>query len=282
MTDRKRVAETNRRSWNAATAAHNSHKKDQADFLRGGGTTLFREEIELLGDVRAKRLVHLQCNCGQDTLSLAALGAEVTGVDISDEAIAFAQRLAEDVGRTAKFVHSDVFDWFDACEPASFDVAFASYGALPWVSDLTQWMRGVAKVLRRGGRFVSIEFHPYAWSIDGDGRLVDSYFLPGANEEPRGVADYVARSVDGLTPMGRVRGVASFENPNPAVFFQYTVAECVQAVIDAGLTLTTLREYPYSNGCSIVDTMMMTDGRRFVPKEGIPSYPLMFAMVAHL
>src|SRR5262249_18500319 len=76
--------EANRLSWNAATDANNSHKQDQAEFFRAGGSTLYPEEVELLGDVRGKTLVHLQCNAGQDTLSLARLGAVVTGVDISD------------------------------------------------------------------------------------------------------------------------------------------------------------------------------------------------------
>ena len=86
---RKDLHEANRLSWNAATQAHNSHKIDQAGFLRRGGSTLFAEELALLGDVRGLRIAHLQCNAGQDSLSLAALGALVTGVDISDEAIAF-------------------------------------------------------------------------------------------------------------------------------------------------------------------------------------------------
>ncbi len=86
---RNDLHEANRLSWNAATRAHNSHKLDQAGFLRRGGTTLFPEELALLGDVRGLRIAHLQCNAGQDSLSLAARGALVTGVDISDEAIAF-------------------------------------------------------------------------------------------------------------------------------------------------------------------------------------------------
>ena len=85
---RKHIHETNRLAWNAATQAHNSHKGDQARYLREGGSTLFPEEVELLGGLAGKSLVHLQCNAGQDTLSLAKLGATVTGVDISDEAIA--------------------------------------------------------------------------------------------------------------------------------------------------------------------------------------------------
>ena len=77
-----------RRSWNLATRVHNHHKRDQAAFLRDGGSTLFPEETELVGELRGKRLLHLLCNSGQDSLSLAGRGAQVTGVDLSDEAIA--------------------------------------------------------------------------------------------------------------------------------------------------------------------------------------------------
>ena len=87
--------EANRLSWNAATVAHNSHKGDQAAFFRKGGSTLFPEEARLLGDVKGLSVLHLQCNAGQDSLSIARLGAEVTGVDISDEAVDFATRLSQ-------------------------------------------------------------------------------------------------------------------------------------------------------------------------------------------
>src|SRR3712207_1106866 len=125
---RKDLHEENRIAWNAATVAHNSHKVDQAGFLRGGGSTLYPEEIELLGDLTGKSLVHLQCNAGQDTLSLAQLGATVVGVDISDEAIAFAQQLSGESGIPATFVRSDVFDWLAdaATKPERYDVVFSS------------------------------------------------------------------------------------------------------------------------------------------------------------
>src|SRR5205807_5965692 len=101
--------EDNRRSWNAATRAHNSHKRDQAAFLRGGGSTLFPEELELIGELSGRSLLHLGCNSGQDTLSLARLGARVTGIDISDEAIAFAERLSEESGIAGTFERADVY-----------------------------------------------------------------------------------------------------------------------------------------------------------------------------
>jgi len=90
---------------------HNSHKASQAQYLREGGSTLFPEEVELLGDITGKNLVHLQCNCGQDSLSLVQLGAAVTGVDISDEAISFARQLSKESGLAAHFIRSDVYDW---------------------------------------------------------------------------------------------------------------------------------------------------------------------------
>src|SRR5581483_7586423 len=100
---RKELHEENRLSWNAATVAHNSHKGDQAAFFRKGGSTLRPEELELLGDVRGQAIVHLQCNSGQDTLSMARLGAVMTGVDISDTAIDFARQLSQDSGIPAQW-----------------------------------------------------------------------------------------------------------------------------------------------------------------------------------
>src|SRR5215467_11974926 len=110
---RKELHEENRLTWNEATVAHNSHKGDQAAFFRQGGTTLHLEELELLGDLEGRSVVHLQCNSGQDTLSLARLGAHVTGVDISDTAINFARQLSHDSGIPAVFERMDIYDWLE-------------------------------------------------------------------------------------------------------------------------------------------------------------------------
>ncbi|MEK7951073.1 class I SAM-dependent methyltransferase [Luteolibacter sp. Y139] len=171
MVIRPDLHENNRLSWNAATVAHNRHKPDQAGFLRGGGSTLFPEEIGLLGAVQGKAVLHLLCNSGQDTLSIAALGAEVTGVDISDEAIDFAQRLSAESGIAGTFERSDVYPWLEkaASDGRRFDTVFCSYGALCWLSDLGTFLRGVAGVLKTGGRFVCMEFHPFAMIFDEQG-----------------------------------------------------------------------------------------------------------------
>src|SRR3712207_2641501 len=112
----KNLREQNRLSWNAVVGAHDSHRGDLAGFLREGGSTLFPEERTLLGDLDGKMLAHLQCNSGGDSLSLALLGASVTGVDISDEAISSARRLSMSSGIPADFVRADIYDWLTRSE----------------------------------------------------------------------------------------------------------------------------------------------------------------------
>lgn len=276
--------EDNRQSWNSATKAHNSHKGDQAAFLRSGGSTLFPEELELLGDITGQRLVHLQCNSGQDTLSLAALGAEVTGVDISDEAVSFATTLSADCGIPGTFVRSDLFDWFEQSEADQFDIGFSSYGALIWLSDLAASGAGIAKVLRPGGRFVIVEFHPMWGMLDDDWQLASDYWMTGTGPVTwtHGVGDYVAQAGDGLVPWGYQAGMAEVPDPTPAHEFIWGMSDIIGALLGAGLRLDAFREYPWSNGFARGSGVRQLPGRRFVPPDGVPTFPLMFGLAVSL
>ena len=142
----RELREQNRLSWNAATRAHNSHKAVQVALMRDGGSTLDAEELGLLGELAGNRLLHLLCNSGQDSLSLAALGARVTGVDISDVAIDFAKGLSVESGIPATFHRADVYDWLEAARDRGerFDIAFCSYGSICWLSDLKRWAAGIS------------------------------------------------------------------------------------------------------------------------------------------
>ncbi len=280
---RKDLHEANRRAWNAATVAHNSHKADQAKFLREGGTTLFPEELALLGEIAGRSLVHLQCNAGQDTLNLARLGASVTGVDISDEAIAFARRLAADAGIPARFVRADIYDWLEETARGAerFDLAFSSYGAIPWLSDIRRWARGIAAILKPGGRFALVEFHPFAMVFDEGWKLAFPYFAEGQPLSwESGIGDYVAAAGGALSPSGHLEGVANFANPHPGHEFPWGLGAVVGALLDAGLILTALEEYPYANGAKLFNDMRETPGRRMIPPEGIPALPLMYGLAA--
>ena len=274
----KDLHQANRISWNAATEAHNSHKRDQAAFFRSGGSTLYPEEIELLGDLHGRSLLHLQCNAGQDTLSLARLGATVTGVDISDTAIDFARQLAKEAAIPATFVRADIYDWLETAE-TTYDMVFSSYGALIWLSDLRTWGQGVARVLKPGGRVVLMEFHPVLVAFDEGWRLAFDAMGGGRNSFG-GVGDYVALSGEVLTPSGYLEGVVSFENPHPSHEFSWGVADIVTALLAAGLRLTTLREYPYSNGFKPFSDLRELPGGQFAMPEGMPQIPMMLGVVA--
>jgi SAM-dependent methyltransferase len=264
-----------RRSWNAATRNHNAHKGDQAAFFRGGGDVLFPEELELLGDLRGLDLVHLQCNAGQDSLGLARRGAKVTGVDLSDEAVRFATALSAAAGIPARFVEAEVVRWTETTVDR-FDVAFSSYGAVGWLPDLDAWARGVARVLRDGGRFVYVEFHPLVWSIGPDLRLSkDDYFQREPFLDP--VGDYVAESGAAL---GGVSPGAVTPNTLPAQSWQHGLGDLVTALAAAGLRLEVLREYPHANGCRVNPALVPAEGRRWVWPEGAARVPLMFGLTA--
>ncbi len=278
------VHEANRKSWNHATERHNAHKENQATFLREGGNTLFPEEMGLLGDLKGKRLTHLLCNSGQDTLSIARhLGAQVIGVDISDEAITAAQTLVDVTGIPGEFVRADVYDWLDQPDVEPSDVIFASYGALHWLSDIKRWGKGVARALKPGGRVVVVEFHPLFETFDdaGNWEAAFDYMGGGMVEELDGVGDYVGDSGANLTvsESGEPKLADPYANPHPAYSFAWGLSEVIMALVDAGLQLADLQEYPYCNGWRPFPEMVEKEGRRLYLPESLPILPLMYSLV---
>lgn len=280
MTIHRDLREANRKSWNEATRAHNSHKGDQAAYLREpGNTTLFQDERELLGDISGRRLLHLQCNAGQDTLSLAKLGAQATGVDISDEAVAFARQLSADSGIAAEFERADLYDWFEHYSGPGFDKVFTSYGTIGWLPDLRAWARGIAKVLKPGAEFAMLEFHPVVMMYSPDWQLRFNYF-EAEPQAAEGVSDYVAVSGEGLTPTGYEAGVENFQNPHPSYEFYWGVGDVVTALAAAGLLVSELREYPYANGWRPFERMRDLGARRYATPQDMPLIPMMFGLRA--
>jgi SAM-dependent methyltransferase len=270
--------ECTRQSWNQATRNHNHHKGDQAAFFRQGGDVLFPEELDLLGDLSGPSLVHLQCNAGQDTLGLARRGAVATGVDFSDEAIRSARALSAQSGIHATFIEAEIIAWTHSTE-ARFDLAFASYGVIGWHQDAGAFLRGAARVLKPGGSLVYVEFHPMIWTYGPKLDLVgDDYFYHGPYIQP--VGDYVAESDGALWPIANSSEPATLPNDIPAYSYQYTLAEIVQACMDAGLRLTVLREYAHSNGFRPSPLLVKGEGRRWVWPEARPRLPLMFGLRA--
>ena len=144
----------NRKNWDERAPAHAASPGYALDKFLGDPSYLsdvVRFDVPRLGDIRGLRGVHLQCHIGTDTVSLARLGARMTGVDFSPVAIAEARGLAERLGLDMDFVESDVYSVLDVLEPASYDLVFTGIGALCWLPDIRRWAEVVARLLRPGG-----------------------------------------------------------------------------------------------------------------------------------
>jgi SAM-dependent methyltransferase len=159
----------NRANWDeraplhAASAAYAVERfVTDREFLSG----VVRFDLPRLGDVAGLLGVHLQCHIGTDTVSLARLGARMTGVDLSPASLAEARRLAAAVGSNVEFVESDVYSVPDHLPRAAFDLVYTGIGALCWLPDVRRWAQVVADLLRPGGRLFLREGHPVLWSVD--------------------------------------------------------------------------------------------------------------------
>jgi hypothetical protein len=149
-----------------------------------------------------------------------------------------------------------------------------------WLHDLDTWARGIASILEPGGRFVLVEFHPFAAMLDAEWNLARDYLSGGAERDERGVGDYVGDSGGGLVPSGFVEGVRGFENPEVCHLFRWGLGDVVTSLAEAGMCLEILEEYPYSNGERNFAGMSDAPGRRVFPPEGVPKVPLMYGLSA--
>lgn len=156
--------EINRAFWDELVQHHLNCDFYKASSFRNGGNVLDPLVRKGLGDVAGRRLLHLQCHFGLDTLSLARMGADVTGIDFSAAAIAAAKTLARETGLGAEFVEADVLD--PPSGLVDFDIVFASWGAIAWIPDLAEWMRVAAAALGPGGRLYLADGHPTMLMLD--------------------------------------------------------------------------------------------------------------------
>jgi 2-polyprenyl-3-methyl-5-hydroxy-6-metoxy-1,4-benzoquinol methylase len=168
--------ESNKDSWNKRTIIHRDSSFYGVQEFKEGKTSLTRIELEELGDVKGKSLLHLQCHFGMDTLSWARLGAQCTGVDLSDEAIKTAKELNNELGLEAKFICCNVYDLKNHLD-GKFDIVFTSYGTIGWLPDLDKWAEIISYYLKPGGIFYIADFHPVLWMMDEDFSYIKySYF----------------------------------------------------------------------------------------------------------
>jgi len=230
MNSEQNYIEINRQSWNTKTEVHLQSEFYDLEGFMNGKTSLNEIELNLLGNINGKTILHLQCHFGQDTISLSRLGATVTGVDLSDKAIESAKQIAAKTDSTATFICCDMYDLPNhLAQP--FDIVFTSYGTIGWLPDLDKWAKIVSRFLKPNGQFVFVEFHPVVWMFDDNfDKIGYRYFNSGAIIETES-----GTYADKNAPITQ-----------EYVMWNHGLSEVINSLLNNGLQLQQLNEYDYS------------------------------------
>lgn len=230
MNPKENYIEINRNSWNNKTDLHiKSDFYDLPGFLKGK-SSLNGIELNLLGEVKGKSILHLQCHFGQDSISLGRLGANVTGVDFSDKAINQAEKLAEMCDMNTTFICCDIYD-LPKYLNKKFDIVFTSYGTIGWLPDLYKWGQVVSQFLKPKGKFIFVEFHPIVWMFD------DNFAKIGYNYSNSGAI------------IEMEKGTYADKNADinqEYIMWNHGISEVVNNLIKNNLEIRSLDEFDYS------------------------------------
>ena len=253
--------EINRQIWEDWTNEGFTPAFDFVDRFKNGAEHLRSFELEEVGDVKDKTLLHLQCHFGLDTLAWAKHGAKATGTDFSETAISKARALADEVDVPADFVVSDVYDIPKNVE-GQFDIVYTSFGVLAWLPDLDEWGRIIAERLKPGGFFYIAEYHPILYVFDDsetatEPRIRHPYF---PRDEPVKYTDPQGRDVYG---------------------WRFSLSGVVNALAKAGLDLEFLHEFPFTESQQLPYLEFSKDGWWRLPPKFGGEIPLTFSIKAH-
>jgi SAM-dependent methyltransferase len=265
----------NNELWDEWTQIHEHSEFYDLDGFRSGERRPIRladYEIAEIGDVRGLSLLHLQCHFGIDTLSWARLGATVTGADFSQAAVDLATRTASEIGLgdQARFVRSDLFELPNVLD-GEFDLVYTSRGVLGWIPDIKRWAQVVAHFVRPGGRFYIAEIHPVANAFENE------------NVAP-GQLELVYPYWEHRAPLA-FDNVGSYADPDAPVSvpmefgWDHGLGEIVTALIEAGLRIESLREYPFV-GWKLDFLVEDSEGLWRLPESVRGELPLFFSILA--
>lgn len=264
-----RYRETNRSLWDGWAEINSRAASYRTEEFRAGRNKLHPIELEEVGEVSGKTLLHLQCHFGLDTLSWARLGATVTGVDFSPKGIAIAEGLGKELNIPAEFICCDLYALPEHLD-RQFDIVFTSYGVLCWLPDLPQWGQLVARYLKPGGRFHIVEFHPFLYTFDparSNGRMepILPYFPTKEPQLWKEEGSYADRSADFRHD--------SYEWP-------HSLAEVINSLIRAGLRIDHFHEFAHCIDELLPGVMHEESDGRWVLSNHPDSVPLMFSIAA--
>jgi len=257
---------TNQALWDEYAQINSQSRMYDLAGFRAGRNALHALEIEELGPVAGKSLLHLQCHFGMDTLTWARLGAQVTGVDFSPEGIRLARGLAAELNLPARFINCNIYDLPEQLHE-TFDVVFTSYGVLCWLPDIPRWAQIAASFVKPGGVFYIAEFHPGA------------YIFSDKASEWKTEFDYFNSQTMAYAVEGSYADHTAVTQTRTSYEWNYPLGTVVSSLIAAGLRVEFLHEFPHSVFQEFPFLVEEEDGIYRVP-AGMPQVPLLFSIRA--
>lgn len=261
--DIEHYKDLNKKTWNNKVDIHvASDFYNMTDFLKGKNSVP-KLDLKLLGDIKEKSILHLQCHFGQDTLSLARLGANCTGIDISDKAIEKAQELNTQLDLNAKFICCDIYDTPNHLDE-KFDLVYTSYGTIGWLPDLDKWAKVISHFLKPNGKLVFVEFHPVLWMFDDNFNKIQYHY----HNEKAIIEEYTGTYAD-----------KTAEITTDYIGWNHSLSEVIQALIATGLQIEHFNEYDYSNYNCFNETIEF-EPNKFRIKHLENKIPMMYSLIA--
>jgi SAM-dependent methyltransferase len=258
----------NQKRWDQLTIEHQKSVFYDVEGFKAGKDRLRSIELEELGDVSGKSMLHLQCHFGLDTLAWARRGAKITGVDFSQKAITLAKALSEELDIPAEFICADVFD-LPGILVGEFDLVFTSYGVLHGLPGLKRWGEVIAHFLRPGGILYIVEDHPmfrvFRSKPNGEFKAERSYFF---SEEPQ-----------------RIEGTGSYATDNQgsasvSYVWDFSMGDVINSLIEAGLLIEFLHEFPFAARAKFPFMEQGEDGWWRLPEPYHGTIPFLFSLQA--
>lgn len=235
----KRYFEANKELWDEFARIH--YERESEDYnvksFLNGQSTLKSYELKEIGNVKGKSLLHLQCHFGLDTLSWAKEGALVTGIDFSSDGIRLAKLLAKQAKLEANFIESNVYD-LPKVLFEKFDIVYTSIGVICWLNDLKEWAKIIANFLKKGGFFYMAESHPFSSIFDNETKdIKDLQIYYNYFHDPKPL-EFIAD--------GTYASVGVKFKPKKEYEWAHSLSEIINSLIEAGLRIEFLNEYPFT------------------------------------
>ena len=254
---------TNKEAWNTRTKIHLHSSFYDLNKFKREVKSVPDLDLSLLGDVRGKSILHLQCHFGMDTLSLSKMGANIVGVDFSEEAIQTAKSLNEELGLNAQFCCCNIYDAPTVLKGQKFDIVYTSYGVVNWLPDLIQWGQVISQMLKDGGKFVIVEFHPILWMFNEEFSQVRYAY---SRKEPYIVEESTYTDSEN-------------DNRQKTVTWNHGLAVVLNGLLNNDLQIQSFGEYDYSPFNLFGNMVAEKNGTfKIAGKNG--EIPLLFSVVA--